>query len=236
MMNKRMLTLPVIAIISISVVGIAFAHWSDMVTIKGTLDMGSLTLAFDYVEPPLCEEYYLDPITGILVPGEWKDKDVGSIECYYKDYIEDVHTLKEGWKTLVIEVDNAYPQYIVHTTFKLHNIGTVPINVCGYVITGEKRDSTTGAVIYDLLWYDPDGDYIGELYEDVNGNGVVDTGGPDLLVINLEVTNAVPYQVDPCDTNKAQIDLDFKQEAEECHTYTIHVSVLGVQWNKPCPP
>ena len=234
MQNKKISAIALLIAIALSMFGFVYAHWSDMVTIDGTITMGSLALAFDYVEPPLCQEYYPDPVTGILVAGEWEGKDVGSIDCWYADYIKDVHTLKEGWKTLIIEVDNAYPQYIVHTTFKLHNIGTVPINICEYVITGEKRDSTTGVAIYDLLWYDPDGDYIGELWEDVDGDGVVDPA-VDILVINLEITNALPYQIDPCETNKAQIDMDFKQEAEQCHTYTIHVTVLGVQWNKPCP-
>jgi hypothetical protein len=234
MQNKKIAALALIIAIALSAFGFVYAHWSDLVTITGTVDMGSVTLAFDYVEPPLCAEYYLDPDTGILEPGEWEGKEVGSITCRYEDYVQDVHTLKEGWKTLIIEVDNAYPQYIVHTTFKLHNIGTVPINVCHYVITGEKRDSTTGAEIYKLLWYDPDGDYIGELWEDVDGDGAVDPA-VDLLVINLEITNALPYQIDPCNTNKAQIDMDFKQDAEQCHMYTIHVTVVGVQWNKPCP-
>ena len=67
-------------------------------------------------------------------------------------------------------------------------------------------------------------------WEDVNGNGVIDAG--DLEVINIEITNHIPYQIDPCNTNKAEIDMEYKQAAEECHTYTIHVSVVAIQWNK----
>lgn len=212
--------------------GVSYAHWADNVYGEGTVDMGSLTLAFDFVEPPLCQDYYRNPETGALVPGEWLGKEVGDVDCWYDDLIEDVHSLKQGYKEFTIVVTNAYPQYIVHNTFKLHNIGTVPLNICHYIIAGEKRDAT-GAVVYDLLWYDPDGDDIGSLYEDVNGSGVVDAG--DLEVINLEITNALPYQIDPCRTHKAQMDLEFKQDAQECHTYTIHVTIVAVQWNKPCP-
>ena len=228
-MNSKILTLPMLIVLVLSAVGVASAHWSDTVRINGTVSMGSLTLAFDYVEPPLCQEYYLDPDTGQLVEGEWLGKDVGNVECWYDEYIEDPHTGKAGYKKMYIEVTNAYPQYIVHTVFKLHNIGTVPLCVKEYIITGEKRDAT-GAKIYDLLWYDPDGDWIGSLWEDVNGNGVVDDG--DLEVINLEITNALPYQIDPCRTHKAEMDLEFKQDAEECHTYIIEVEVVGIQWNK----
>ncbi len=219
-------------VIALSLTGAGFAHWSDSVQIEGTAEMGSLTLAFDYVEPPLCQEFHWDPTHTSKIPGEYLDKDVGDVDCWYADYVYDVHSEKEGYKTLNILVTNAYPQYIVHTTFKLHNIGTIPLDITQYNITGEKRDSTTGDVVYNLLWYDPDGDWIGQLWEDVNGDGVVDTGGPDLMVINLEITNALPYQIDPCNTNKAEIDLEFKQDAEECHTYTIHVDIVAIQWNK----
>ena len=228
MKNKKLAAIPLLIAIALSVFGFVYAHWSDMVYIEGTVKMGSLTLAFDHVEPPDCDEYYWNDTYNKL-PGEYLGKDVGNCSAWYSGYVYDEHSEKWGWKTLNILVENAYPQYIVHTTFKLHNIGTIPIDICNYTITGEKRNAT-GAVVYDLLWYDPDGDWIGSLYEDVNGNGVVDAG--DLEVINLEITNAIPYQIDPCDTNKAEIDLEFKQNAEECHTYTIHVTVVGIQWNK----
>lgn len=235
MKTKKLAAIPLLVAIALSVFGFVYASWKDTVYIEGTVQMGSLTLAFDYVEPPSCAEYWLNHTTGALVPGEYKNKSVGDCSAHYSDEITDVHTGKKGYETLIINVTNAYPQYHVHTTFKLHNIGLIPIDICNYNITGEKRNSTTMAVVYNLLWYDPDGDYIGELWEDVNGNKVVDTAGPDLLVINLEITNSVPYQIDPCHTNKAEIDIDFKQDAEECHVYTIHVTVIGVQWNKPCP-
>jgi hypothetical protein len=222
---------PILAVLALSVTGIAYSAWFDIVMIEGKVEMGSLTLAFDWVEPPSCEEFYLDPETGVKVPGEWKGKDVAQCSAWYDGYAYDEHTGKEGWKVLFIEVFNAYPQLYVHTTFKLHNIGTIPIDICKYVITGAKFTGE-GEKVCDLVWYDPDGDWIGGLFEDYNGNGVMDDD--ENIVINLEITNALPYQIDPCNTNKAEIDMDFKQEAQECHTYKIWVTVWGIQWNKPC--
>lgn len=210
--------------------GAAFATWQDEVQIEGTVEMGSLTLAFDFVEPPICQEGYYDA-AGVIVWGEYLDKEVASCDAWYDDYIEDVHSLKEGYKKLVIEINNAYPSYVANTVFKLHNIGTIPLNVDHYVVSGEKRDKD-GNFVYNLLWYDPDGDGTGSLWEDVNGNDVVDTAGPDLEVINMALENALPYQLDPCFDNKQEIDLHFKQAAEECHTYTIHVTIVAIQWNK----
>ncbi len=220
--------LSLLLIMVLSVIGVTYAHWSDRVTIQGTAEMGSLTLAFDWVEPPHSIEYYWN--NSQIYEGEWLGKNVGNCSSWYEDEITDVHTGKKGYKRLVIVVDNAYPQYLVRTTFKLHNIGTIPLSLVGFNITGEKRNAT-GHLIYRLLWYDPDGDYIGDLYEDVNGNGVVDIG-IDIPVIWLEVTNQLPYQIDPCRTHKCEIDLEFYQEAEECHTYKIYVEVVAVQWNK----
>jgi hypothetical protein len=229
MQNKKIAAIALIIAITLSAFGLVYAHWSDMVTIDGVVEMGSLTLAFDYVEPPICTEFYMNE-AGQLVQGEWEDKEVGDCDARYEEYVYDVHSEKEGYKRLVIEVLNAYPQYYVYTTAKLHNIGTIPLFVYGFEITGEKRDSA-GTLIYNLIWDDPDGDWAGELWEDVDGSGDVTAG--DILVINLLIQNTVwPLQIDPCNKEKIEVDMDFKQEAEECHTYTIDITVLAVQWNK----
>jgi hypothetical protein len=229
--SKKIGAMALLIAIALSVFGVAYAHWSDMATIDGVVEMGSLTLAWDWFEPPLCQEYYIDPVTGQLVPGEWEGKEVGDITCRYEEEVYDVHSDKWGYKTLVIEVTKAYPQYYAHTTSILHNIGTIPLFLYGIEFEGEKRDHT-GAVIYDLLWYDPDGDLIGEMWEDVDDNGAVDPA-VDILVINLKVQNsAFPLQIDPCNKEKMEVDMDFKQEAEQCHTYTIRIKLLAVQWNK----
>lgn len=232
MQNKKIAAIALMIAITLSAFGLVYAHWSDMVTIDGVIEMGSLTLAFDDFEPPVCTEFYENPSPPpILLEGEWEAKEVGDCDAWYEDYFQDVHSLKWGYKTLVIEVYNAYPQYYVFTTAKLHNIGTIPLFVYGFEITGEKMDSA-GAVIYDLLWYDPDGDWDGELWEDVDGDGIVDPA-VDILVINLLVQNAQwPLQIDPCNKEKIEVDMDFKQEAEECHHYSIGITILAVQWNK----
>ena len=170
MEKTKIAAMALIIAITLSIFGLVYAHWSDMAYIEGVVEMGSVTLAFDDVEPPVCTEFYENPDPPpVLLPGEWEDKEVGDCETYYDGYFQDVHSLKWGYSTLVIKVYNAYPQYYVHTTFIVHNIGTIPLFVYGMELEGEKRDHT-GAVVYDLIWYDPDGDLIGEIYEDVDGS------------------------------------------------------------------
>jgi predicted ribosomally synthesized peptide with SipW-like signal peptide len=232
--NKKIASIALIIAISLSAVGIVYAHWSDTATINGVIHMGTLTLAFDTRESPSCDEFYHNPTPPPdWIAGEAEGKDVGSCDAYYTDLITDVHTGKEGFKTLVIEIDNAYPQYAVHTTFIAHNIGTVPLFLYGLTLVGDKIDHT-GTVIYHLLMstsIDPSGLISGEIYEDVNGNGIIDAG--DILVINVQVKNQeFPLQIDPCHSDKMEIDIDFKQEAEMCHTYVLTFQLLAVQWNK----
>ena len=162
-------------------------------------------------------------------PLEFEGKDVATPDAYYADLETDPRTGKDGWEKLVITIDDAYPFYIVHTTFVLHNIGTVPLDITSYIITGEKQE-LDGTWIYDLLWHDPDGNWKGSLYEDVNDNGVVDIG-TDPEVILLEVKNTLPYQIDPCNDNKQEIDLEFLQPLQQEKKYVIDVVINAQQWN-----
>lgn len=223
-MNKRMLVIPFLAILAISIVGIAYAHWSDSVQIEGIAEMGSLTLAFDYVEPPFCMEYHKDPVTGVLIPGEYLDKDVGECDAYYDEYIMDVHSGKEGYKTMILNVSNAYPQYFVHTTFIVHNIGTIPIHLVEF-----NLKDTTGEL--DFMWIDPPpiSPALGLFYKDFDGSGTYDLGEE---IINVKIVNFVCVQLDACESTKGEIDIDFKQPAEECHDYTFKAELVGIQWNK----
>ena len=237
MENKKIAAIMLIIAITLSAVGIVYAHWSDTATINGNIQMGTLTLAFTTAESPVATEYYHNPVPGGLpewILGEAEGKDVGSCSANYRDLITDVHTGKPGYKTLNITIDNAYPQYAVHTTFISHNIGTVPLFIYGVSLVGEKKDHT-GAHVFDLVldcWVNTTSGHIeGDIYEDRDSSGTVSAG--DLLVINFQIVDTLyPLQIDPCKSEKQEIDIDFKQEAEMCHTYLLTFSLLAVQWNK----
>jgi hypothetical protein len=229
MNKKKLVSTSLIMAIALSTIGYVYAAWTDTIYIKGQVEMGSLTLAFDYREPAHCVEYYEDPDTGILVEGEWLGKDVGSCNVTMSELVWDEHTNKSGWKVATLIIMNAYPQYIVHTTFIVRNIGTIPINLCKFTLQNAGKYDNVGNLVYGLLY---DGLLPGKIYEDRNGDGVINAG--DVCVINIDITNSFPIQVDPCNPNKMEIDMDFKQEAQECHTYKFEVVVWGIQWNKPC--
>lgn len=217
-MRKRMLALPVIVILAVSLAGFAYAHWSDMVYIEGKAEMGSLTLAFDPDEILSCVDNEL------LLP---VPKDVGWCEIYYDpdSYVQDPHTLKDGYKTLVFVIHDAYPQYAVHfTTVVLHNIGTIPIHIIGMKIWDPM-----GVLNFEWVVPPPTSPSEGLFWKDFNGNGVYDLGEE---IMNVVIVNFVCVQLDPCESTKGEIDIDFKQPAEECHTYYFAIEFEGMQWNK----
>jgi len=236
MEKKKLAAISLVIAIALSMFGFVYAAWRDYICIGGTVNMGSLTLAFSTYESPTCTEYNLNPNPPPeWIQGEVEGKDVADCNAYYDpdSLITDEHTGKEGYKRLIIEVNNAYPGYAVHTTFMVHNIGTIPICIYGVSFTGEKRDSE-GNLVYNLIAVsriEGGNKLVGEIYEDVDGSGDVSDG--DILVINFVVVNhEFPFQLDPCNENKMELDIDFKQEAEECHTYLLYFELLGVQWNK----
>jgi len=231
MENKKIAAIMLLIAITLSAFGIVYAHWSDTATITGNIKMGTLTLAFITTEDPSAAEYYWNGTTWKL--GEKEGKDVGSANAQYKDWITDKDTGKPGWKTLEINMTNAYPGYAVHTTFRSHNIGTVPLFIYNVTLVGEKKNST-GAHIYNLVMntsIDINGHIAGDIWEDKDNSGTVSAG--DILVMNLLLVDTeFPLQIEPCHDEKMEIDIDFKQAAEQCHKYTLTFSLLAVQWDK----
>ena len=228
-MRTKNAAIPLIIVVVLSTLGVTYASWKDLVVIEGAAKMGTVTLAFDYDEPPLPTEFYRYGPTGNLTKGEYLDKDVANSSAWYDGYCYDEHTEKEGWKVLFIRIDNAYPCYYLYTTFKLHNIGSIPLVVYGYEITGGKYDKN-GTLVYDLLAKKTAAEeYL--LYEDMNDNGVVDEG--DVAVIWLGASDIGEHkQIKPCTTDKREVDLHFLQEAQQCHSYLLEIRIKAIQWNK----
>lgn len=112
--DKRMLAIPVIAIIMLSVTGLAYAHWTDIIRIDGIVKTGTLNIGFDHA-------FCIDKEWFLGLP-----KDVADCSCWLTDKVTDVHTNKTGYKKLWINITNAYPSYWCNTTFVIRNLGTVP--------------------------------------------------------------------------------------------------------------
>jgi hypothetical protein len=231
-MNKKLVAVPLLVAIGLSICGFVYAHWTATVYINGNATTGYLMLGFYKkfpAEPPKYTEYWLNKTSGESVEGEYLGKDVGSGSAGLSGPIYCPQTGLSGYSELDITVNNAYPGYMPHVTFNLENLGTIPVDLKKFIITGEKRDSTGTTKLLNLTW---DGNNPGYLWEDVNKDHIIDDG--DIKVISIYISNSLPVQYDPHNivADKREIDLDFEEGAEQCHVYTIHVTVVGIQWDK----
>ena len=208
MMDKKLIALPILIIIGLSVIGVGMAHWSDMIRINGKVEMASLTLAFREIEPPV-EYHWKD---GVRYPGEPAGKDVATTTSSLDEPITDVHSGKSGFEKMHIKIENAYPCYEVHCTFIVHNIGTMALDITALTITDLTGHLTfTGSGITADPW-------VG-----VNPDGKE--------VINVLSVNLVGEQLEPCQDEKAELDTHLKQDAEECHTYQFVVGIIYEQYD-----
>ena len=119
----------------VSTFGLAYAQWGDTVSVSSALSFGILDPAFWKSEeyPLMIGEYHEDPNTGEIRTGEYKGKNVGTVEGDYLDEVE-----PGAYKTLVLELFNAYPGYLIKCDFALKNIGTLPAHIAGIVIIDES--------------------------------------------------------------------------------------------------
>ena len=217
MRNKRTVAMPLMLMIALGMTGIAYATWTDKVTIVGTAEMGSLTIAFDPDELlTWVDDEHLLPVP----------KDVGWAETYYDEdsYVTDVHTAKSGYKTMIVNIHNAYPCYRVHfPSVHILNIGSIPATFVDIVVTGYNKTDGRDLVFEWIIRHK-----LGVFKDDVDDDGVLEE------IINVKIVNFVGTQLEPCDPigTKGEVDFHFKEDAEECHTYTFEIGIVAVNWNE----
>jgi hypothetical protein len=202
---KKIAIIALTLVLALGSLGIGYAHWTDQLFVEGTVKGGQLMVAFDEA---YCLESHIDPDTGEKVFTEYLDKDVGKCEVVLEDYKSCDHTDKDGYGKAVVTITDAYPCYTCEITFIVHNIGTIPV-----IFEEVTISDPTGE-----LHYDPDLDAL--LDED------------DVEIINFDFVNLVGVQKEPCEKSKAEIDVHFKQDAEECKTYEFQVELEAIQYNK----
>jgi len=215
-MNKKIVGTFALLMIALSVAGFVYAHWSDVIYINGTVDMGSLTFGFTSII--MCEDGKMMADGTILKP---EPKDVGSVFCELAEPEVDPHVPdKTVYKKLWITITNGYPEYVAQCTYTLDNAGTIPLDVVLYCVPEEPVDTLT------WRWYD--GATL-HGFIDLNGNGSHDPDEP--VVINIWFTGFMFGQIDPCKSERSTINIHIKEPAEECHTYRFEIRITASQWN-----
>jgi len=220
METKKIMATFAVLMIALSVLGVVYAHWSDLIRINGTVDMGSLTFGFTSII--MCEDGKM--VDGQIVKPE--PKPVGDVKCELGESEIDPHSGKTVYKKLWITLTNAYPEYVAQCTYTLDNGGTIPLDVTLYCVPLEPVDGLT------YRWEDTNGDGHPETivgFVDTNGNGERDADEP--AVINIWFEPWFGGQIDPCNSKQDTIIIHIKEPAEECHTYRFEITIHAEQWN-----
>lgn len=234
-MKTKTMAMFAILMVALSAAGFAYAHWTDTVYIEGTVKMGELIVGwYNTTEYPLTwnettNGFPEDEPGHGFVPKPW----VCNATITLEDKETSVHhePPETVYKTMNITAGNAYPQWDLHIKAWIKNAGTIPAYICPdfkidmYDETDDEwleftYNETTGV---GEIWDNGDND----MWD--NPLGSVD----DVVIINFKVICDIEgWQIEPCTANPFEIHLDFKQEAEQCHTYTFKVTITAVQWNK----
>lgn len=255
MRNNKLMASFAVTLVALSLVGVAFAGWTDQVVVEGTAHMGDFIVGI-LTDPLPDGPYYPDgfivmettngypedgtgapphPQPESFVPKPWVADTVVTLE----DFETSVHhePTQTVAKKMTITVDNAYPQYDAHVYFLLKNAGTVPAHL-RVLFGGATVEWSVDPIPtkYDLElvevgWY-RDGDYMrneGSFYDPVRQ---VDVILWKLCLMVPESQDPSAVQIEPCNHYEACLEFSFTQEAEECHIYRWSFIIDAIQWNK----
>jgi len=124
MQKRKLMAIPMLLVFALVLSGFAYAHWSKIITIDGTVTTGRLHLEVISVASD-------DP------PGnkEWNElKDVGCT------------TAKIGAdkQSIIVTITNGYPCYGVYVHFSVHNDGTIPAKLYEIVVDAPPEITVEG--------------------------------------------------------------------------------------------
>jgi hypothetical protein len=145
MNGKKMFAILAIMMMALSIVGFAYAHWSKIVTVDGTINTGRLNL--------------------IIVSAA--DDDTGIDPGYDKDVADTVITIDSQDQQIAhITITNAYPSYHVYWHVTIQNVGTIPAKLKDIVINNPNPclNVTAWDKLYEQLHPGENGDYSGYVH------------------------------------------------------------------------
>jgi hypothetical protein len=144
-----------VAIMSMTALGAAYAHWEETLTIEGIMDTDDIDVAFYCEDSNDWElDYTMDPLEcGEWINREWdpygevgrRNKNVGYMNL---DVPEDNNNL------LKITIGDAYPCYYSHAFWCVRNYGSCPVLINSVKLTQlsfKWTDPLTGEVV-DEVW------------------------------------------------------------------------------------
>jgi len=211
---KRITAMLLMLLLSLTLTGIAYALWSESLTISGTVDTSELD--WELVQGTIIHLDQGNDHNASWYPErgfEQLDKDAGSTT------VNPVDSDGDGdLDTMVVTLYNVYPWYGEHIAFEVHNNGEIPLRIWKVVF----KDAS-GTVLYEM--------YETEEYAiplDLNGDGKAD--------IAIWWGNNFGEQLHPCSSRDISFDMTVLQDAPQGQTLTFTIEYVAIQWNEYSVP
>ncbi|RLI28626.1 hypothetical protein DRO58_01770 [Candidatus Bathyarchaeota archaeon] len=228
MRSKGLMGVFGLLVVMLSLLGIAYSAWRDTVVIEGTVEMGELIVGILKNAYGKGVHYKLNETTNCVPEEDFHPAKpwVANTTIILKNpETSKHHTPKQTvYKTMKIKIKNAYPQYDVHIKFKLKNAGTIPAVVTMYT-NGTDTTDVESLSFPSIAWNETEQAWVAE-------GSVTDEAGHEIAYVKLVAKVPQDCQLEPCNEYEVELHIKFKQEAEECHTYTFKITIEAIQWNK----
>jgi len=205
---KKIGILVLTLVLALGTLGVAYAKWSDTVTINGNVQSGFVCInanGWEEIEsfgiPDMNYTSWVPSTMGVSCPLGFAfdgikqvDKEVGSVE--FVPVYDDLGRVK----ALEVTVNNGYPYYLAAFDFTICNCGTIPVKIEPAIVQQTFNGQPTDDI---LVWWDD--------------------------------ANLPPgSQLEPLDCTMVNFYVGIQQKAlqNQTGTYKFTIEINGVQWNE----
>ena len=133
---KKVKYIALILVLALGLIGGAYAAWTDVLNVAGTVATGDIDVVFTSAESNDAGDTD-DPASPADDP-----KDVGSTEV----------SLSEDGKTMTVTIENAYPGYVSQIEYEVTNNGSVPVKLQNKTIDVTSGDPAGLEVDNNFCW------------------------------------------------------------------------------------
>lgn len=193
-----------VLVLALASVGVAFAAWTDTITISGSVNTGEVDWEIDTgsaTQKPDSPDWNcfwdLNGGTRFSDP-EGKNVATTTVTIVGKDKMN-------------VVIDNAYPYYFDHIAFIAHGLGTIPFRIWKVNIF---KDGQLVNTIYKNAY----------VYLDYNGDGAND--------LELWWGDNFGLQMHYCDRVDFSFEMLILQPAPQNETLAFTIEIVAIQWNE----
>jgi len=208
MMNRKIITLPMLLVFALVATGFAYAHWTKTLRIIGNVNTTELDWEFQQPTGYLDHEGTKD-WTADCDWNFWQgNKDIGG-----PTELKLIDTDGDGdYDRLNVTLVNAYPGYAEEISFYVHNNGEMPLIFKKVVVDGNE--------IVPPIPPNPDTVFI-----DVTGDGKYD--------LKIRFGDNLGLQFEPCTSKEISVSILVLQDAPQGQTLTFTIQLVAENWSPP---